>query len=69
MTECVDFLIPFFFLFIENLHTIDDIILEGKGFKIYVKNRRRMLLEVIIMIYVLIPLLCYDSYFFGQRIT
>jgi hypothetical protein len=55
--------------FIKKLHTIDDIILEGNGFKIYVKNRRRMLLELIILFRVLIPPLCYDSYFFGQLLT
>jgi hypothetical protein len=56
-------------IFIKKLHTNDDIILEGKGFKIDVKNRRRMLLELIIVIGVLIPLICYDSYLFGQLLT
>lgn len=51
---------------VRKLCTIDDLLLEGKGLKIYLKTRRRMLLELIITFGVLIPFLCYDSYFFGQ---
>jgi hypothetical protein len=51
---------------VRKLSTIDDLLLEGKGLIIYLKTRRRMLLELIIIFGVLIPFLCYDSYFFGQ---
>jgi len=50
---------------VRKLCTIDDLLLEGKGRNIYLKTRRRMLLELIITFGVLIPFLCYDSYFFG----
>ena len=51
---------------VTKLHTIDNILLEGKELKIYVETRRRMLLELVIIFGVLVPFLCYDSYFFGQ---
>jgi hypothetical protein len=51
---------------ITKFRTIDDTLLEGKGFKIYLKTQRRILLELIIIFGMLIPFLCYDSYFFGQ---
>lgn len=51
---------------VTKLRNIDYILLEGKGFKIYLKTRRQMLLELIIIFGVLIPFLCYVSYFFGQ---
>ncbi|GFG31886.1 hypothetical protein Cfor_10238 [Coptotermes formosanus] len=51
---------------VTKLRTIDDILLEGKGFKIYLKTRRRMLTELVVIFGVLVPFLCYDSYFFGQ---
>jgi hypothetical protein len=51
---------------VTKLRTIDDILLEGKKFKIYLKTRRRMSLELIFVFGVLVPFLCYDSYFFGQ---
>jgi len=51
---------------VTKCRTIDDILLEGKGFKIYLKTHRRMSLEIIIIFGMLIPFLCYDSYFFGQ---
>ena len=51
---------------VTKLRNIDDILLEEKKFKIYLKTRCRMLLELIIIFGVLIPFLCYDSYFFGQ---
>jgi hypothetical protein len=51
---------------VTKFRTIDDILLEGKGFKIYLKTHRRMLLELIIIFGMLIPFLCYDSYFFSQ---
>lgn len=49
-----------------KLRTIDDVLLQGNELRIYVKTRRRMLLELTIIFGVLIPFLCYDSYFFGQ---
>ena len=51
---------------VTKFRTIDDLLLEGNGFKSYLKTRRRMLLELIVIFGVLIPFLCYDSYFFGQ---
>jgi hypothetical protein len=49
-----------------KLSTIDEMLLQGKEIQIYQRTRRRMLLELIIIFGVLIPFLCYDSYFFGQ---
>jgi hypothetical protein len=49
-----------------KLRTIDDILLQGNGSRLYVKTRRRMIFELMIVFGVLIPFLCYDSYFFGQ---
>jgi hypothetical protein len=51
---------------VTKFRTIDNLLLEGNGFKSYLKTRRRMLLELIVISGVLIPFLCYDSYFFGQ---
>jgi hypothetical protein len=49
-----------------KLSTIDEILLQGKERKVYQKTRRRMCLELIIIFGVLVPFLCYDSYFFGR---
>jgi hypothetical protein len=49
-----------------KLCTIDEILLQGQELKIYQKTHRRMFLELIIIFGVLVPFLCYDSYFFGQ---
>jgi hypothetical protein len=49
-----------------KLRTIDDLLLQGKGSRLYVGTRRRMILELAIVYGGLIPFLCYDSYFFGQ---
>jgi hypothetical protein len=49
-----------------KLFTIDEILLQGKELETYQKTRRRMFLELIIIFGVLVPFLCYDSYFFGR---
>ncbi|KDR13678.1 hypothetical protein L798_12324 [Zootermopsis nevadensis] len=49
-----------------KLFTIDKILVQGKELKIYQNSRRRMLLELIIIFGILVPFLCYDSYFFGR---
>jgi hypothetical protein len=49
-----------------KLRTIDHILLQGNGSRIYSKTRRRMILELIVIFGGLVPFLCYDSYFFGQ---
>ena len=51
---------------VTKLRNIDDKLLEGKGSKIYLKTRRLMLIELIVIFSVLIPFLCYDSYFISQ---
>jgi hypothetical protein len=51
---------------VTNFRTIDDILLEGKKYMIYLKTHRRMSHELIIIFRILVSFLCYDSYFFGQ---
>lgn len=51
---------------VTKLCTIDDILLQGNDCKTYLKTRRLMILELTVVFGVLVPFLCYDSYFFGH---